>query len=63
MAYCNANVRFWPKADIPLPLHGMAWTLLGYAVIENRPILLVFICKIFVEFFRTVSAVVFVGPF
>jgi hypothetical protein len=31
-----ANVRFWPKADIPLPLHGMAWTLLGHLVL-NEP--------------------------
>ena len=28
-------------------------------MIKNRVILLVFVCKIFVEFFRTVSAVVF----
>ena len=30
------DVRYWPKADIPLPLHGMAWTLLGHLVL-NKP--------------------------
>jgi len=36
MRWCGANVCFWPKADIPLPLHGMAWTLLGHLVL-NEP--------------------------
>jgi hypothetical protein len=36
MRWCSANVCLWPKADIPLPLHGMAWTLLGHLVL-NEP--------------------------
>ena len=36
MRWCSANVCFWPKGDIPLPPHGMAWTLLGHLVL-NEP--------------------------